>query len=129
MKHYKERDIEWLDEQGEHYSKHISAMTGEALHDKSDIAAELAWRDYEIDRLKTEKEALKQYFVAAEFREVDSIMEAPADHMKALGEEVAKRCKDLIADKEKAEADKESYRNTANTLAERVAVAEAKETL
>lgn len=49
---YKERDIEWLDEQGDYYIRHISAMTSEALHHKSDIAAELAQRDYEIDQLK-----------------------------------------------------------------------------
>jgi len=46
---YAQRDIELL---GEHYIKHVSAMTGEGLHKKSDIAAELAWRDAEIERLK-----------------------------------------------------------------------------
>ena len=37
---------------GEHYLRHVSAMTGEGLHAKSDIAAELAWRDAEIERLR-----------------------------------------------------------------------------
>ena len=46
---YAERDIM---EQGEHYGKHVSAMTGEGLHSKSAIAAELAHRDIEIERLK-----------------------------------------------------------------------------
>jgi len=38
---------------GEHYLRHVSAMTGEGLHAKSDIAAELAWRDAEIERLRS----------------------------------------------------------------------------
>lgn len=49
MKLYAERNIIDL---GEYYTKHISAMTAEGLHRKSDIAAELAFRDAEIDRLK-----------------------------------------------------------------------------
>ena len=46
---YTERDII---EQGDYYSRHTSAMTSEDLHSKSDIAAELAHRDIEIDKLK-----------------------------------------------------------------------------
>ena len=38
--------------QGEEYVKHVSAMTGEGLHSKSDIAAELAHRDIEIKSLR-----------------------------------------------------------------------------
>jgi hypothetical protein len=49
MKHYAQRDHRAL---GEHYLRHVSAMTGEGLHAKSDIAAELAWRDAEIERLQ-----------------------------------------------------------------------------
>jgi len=37
--------------QGSHYTKHVCHMTGEGLHDKSEIAAELAHRDIEIERL------------------------------------------------------------------------------
>jgi len=43
-----------LDRDGGHYCRHVSAMTREGLHAKSDIAAELAWRDSEIDRLRLE---------------------------------------------------------------------------
>ena len=43
-----------LDELGNYYSRHVQAMTAEDLHDKSDIAAELASRDAAIDRLKDE---------------------------------------------------------------------------
>ena len=39
-------------EQKEHYVRHVSAMTGEGLHAKSAIAAELAHRDIEIERLR-----------------------------------------------------------------------------
>mgnify|MGYP003670418888 FL=1 len=53
---YAERDIEQLDKDGGHYFRHVLHMTREALHSKSDIAAELAWRDREIDRLKAKLE-------------------------------------------------------------------------
>lgn len=48
MAEYAERDIL---KQGDHYMRHITAMTAEKLHDKSDIAAELAHRDIEIKQL------------------------------------------------------------------------------
>jgi hypothetical protein len=51
-KQYRERDIENLDEIGNFYCIHIDAMTREKLHDKSEIAAELAFRDAEIKRLR-----------------------------------------------------------------------------
>jgi hypothetical protein len=46
---YTERDII---EQGDYYSCHTSAMTSEGLDRKSDIAAELAHRDIQIDQLQ-----------------------------------------------------------------------------
>lgn len=46
---YAERDIL---EQGQVYCDHVNAMTAERLHAKSDIAAELAHRDIEIERLE-----------------------------------------------------------------------------
>ena len=48
-KHYAKRDPE---SQGIHYINHVAAMTGEGLHAKSAIAAELAHRDIEIERLR-----------------------------------------------------------------------------
>lgn len=50
-KQYAERDTTALDEHGGYYFRHVSAMTGERLHSKSDIAAELGHRDMMIDRL------------------------------------------------------------------------------
>ena len=48
MNHYGRRDIESL---GEYYTRHVAAMTREQLCSKSDIAAELAYRDKLIDEL------------------------------------------------------------------------------
>jgi FtsZ-binding cell division protein ZapB len=42
-----------------YYSRHVSAMTTEQLHAKAAIAAELAFRDAEIERLKSENAGLK----------------------------------------------------------------------
>lgn len=53
-----QRDIEQLDEGG-YYTRHIHAMTHEGLHSKSDIAAELAYRDLQIDLLKIEVQNLR----------------------------------------------------------------------
>lgn len=48
---YAERDTEDL---GQHYTNHLNAMTSENLHNKSDIAAELAYRDSIIEKLNCE---------------------------------------------------------------------------
>lgn len=53
MNQYAERDPMELDKAGDYYCRHVSAMTKEGLHSKSAIAAELAHRDLEIDRLRT----------------------------------------------------------------------------
>ena len=52
QKLYAERDIMQLDKAGNYYCKHIMAMTAEGLHSKSDIAAELAYRDSVIAELE-----------------------------------------------------------------------------
>jgi len=49
---YAERDVEDSDALYDSYMKHISAMTTEDLHSKSAIAAELAYRDVQIEKLK-----------------------------------------------------------------------------
>lgn len=53
---YPDRDPEDF---AEDYAKHLAAMTVEGLHDKADIAEQLAWRDAELRRLHAENEALK----------------------------------------------------------------------
>lgn len=49
---YEHRDCALLDEDGGHYVKHVHAMTAEGLYGKSEIAAELAYRDHKIAKLK-----------------------------------------------------------------------------
>ena len=61
-----ERDPMQLDEDGNYYIRHVEAMTGEGLYAKSDIAAELGWRDREIDRAE-QREA--ELVAALEFAE------------------------------------------------------------
>lgn len=51
MKLYAERDAI---KQGQHYLRHVEVMTAEGLHSKADIAAELAHRDIEIERLRND---------------------------------------------------------------------------
>ena len=51
-KQYGDRSPRELDRAGGYYTRHLNAMTAESLHSKADIAAELAWRDAEIDRLR-----------------------------------------------------------------------------
>lgn len=55
-KHYAERDIEPI---FTHYANHVSAMTEEGLHDKGEIAAELAHRDALIVELQAENARLR----------------------------------------------------------------------
>ena len=55
QKQYAERDIEELDDRGGYYFRHVSAMTGEQLHSKSDIAAELGRRDMMVITARAEK--------------------------------------------------------------------------
>lgn len=56
---YAERDHE---AQGEHYLRHIYAMTLEGLHSKSAIAGELAARDIEIEKLKMQLDGVRENF-------------------------------------------------------------------
>ncbi|KAA1217093.1 hypothetical protein AWJ09_04325 [Vibrio cholerae] len=60
MSEYQERDLMELDKVGNHYSKHVLAMTREDLRSKSDIAAELGYRDMVIDKLTEEHKKLRE---------------------------------------------------------------------
>lgn len=57
-KQYAERDLMAMDIAGNHYCRHVDHMTREKLHSKSDIAAELGWRDMQIAELKAQRDAL-----------------------------------------------------------------------
>lgn len=45
---------------GDHYIRHVDHMTSEGLHSKSAIAAELAWRDSQIQKLQESVESLRR---------------------------------------------------------------------
>lgn len=77
---YKQRDVRALDANGGHYSRHVAAMTEEGLVAKSDIAAELAWRDAriaELEALVTEMETAFVHGVKL-FREQSRVIELAA---------------------------------------------------
>ncbi len=59
---YNERDIMALDEAGGFYSQHVMAMTSEQLHSKSDIAAELGYRDMVVNDLLTTLQSLVEIY-------------------------------------------------------------------
>ena len=62
-----------------HYAKHVQAMTAEGLHEKSDIAAELAWRDAQLESFNAQ---------LAELRDLNmkSTTGADAAHVRLLAE-------------------------------------------
>ena len=64
MSEYAERDIKETNDLNDAYCKHINAMTVEDLHSKSDIAAELAWRDVQIEQLTKELEEANKWKIA-----------------------------------------------------------------
>lgn len=84
-KQYAERDIESLDEAGGFYSRHVSAMTGEGLHTKSSIAAELGHRDMVISELLEAMETLV-VFTTPTKRNAAALNKAYAAIAKATGE-------------------------------------------
>ena len=49
---YRQRDIKRLEEKGNYYTRHVCALDEQYLFGKSEIAAELAWRDCCYDELK-----------------------------------------------------------------------------
>lgn len=66
---YADRDVMQLDEDGGHYCRHVDRMTAEGLHSKSDIAAELGFRDMLIAGLKHNLHAIK--FTLDQIKEAD----------------------------------------------------------
>jgi len=55
---YGDRDLMAMDIAGNHYCRHVDHMTRESLHSKSDIAAELGWRDMQIAALQGKLDAV-----------------------------------------------------------------------
>jgi hypothetical protein len=61
-KHYADRDARALDKAGGYYTRHVCAMTAEQLHAKSDIAAELGWRDMQIESLRAQLDGVTENY-------------------------------------------------------------------
>lgn len=72
---YANRDIR---KQGKHYTDHLLALTAEDLHEKSDIAAELAHRDIEIESLREQKQQLD-----TQVQDLTGIITGPKIHTSA----------------------------------------------
>lgn len=91
-KQYAERDAEALDVAGNYYTRHVCAMTAEGLHRKTDIAAELAWRDMQIDdlreKLAKKAELLRGCYAADHKRQkrVTELEQAVKDAIPAMRE-------------------------------------------
>lgn len=68
MSEYAERNPMELEP---HYSKHVQAMTSENLFSKSDIAAELAFRDKQIEEMDKEFQELHYKLVKSESHNVN----------------------------------------------------------
>src|SRR5690606_32041610 len=66
------------------YSQHVSAMTAEGLHSKSDIAAELAHRDRQIRELMERIVALEQQneALASRLDSAENAMREVVSHLR-----------------------------------------------
>jgi hypothetical protein len=91
-----------------HYSAHVSAMTSEALHSKSAIAAELAFRDAEIEKLRAALATQRQGNVA-----LMGVFEAAAKICDAWGAAASHS-----EAKEELQGAVESYRNLVAPIGE-----------
>ena len=84
MNKYRNYSEDWL-ESSDTYGEHVSAMTGEKLHSKSDIAAELAWRDEQLakanERVAIYKRGINKAIEAIE-REDDSSAYDAISHLE-----------------------------------------------
>lgn len=65
-----------------HYMKHASAMTKEELHDKADIAEELAWRDMQIEQLRAELTAEREKVAQLEAKRAADNAQYSADEIE-----------------------------------------------
>jgi hypothetical protein len=73
---------QYADRDARHYAQHVNAAV-EGLHGKSKIAAELAWRDAQIEQLKKELAKPKQVPLTEE--QVFYLIEANTKWMPAGG--------------------------------------------
>lgn len=71
VRRYAARELKAL---GHRYTAHMQAMTAENVHSKSDIAAELAWRDWVIECERHARDTLRAENERA-FRDIASLRE------------------------------------------------------
>lgn len=62
-----------------YYCRHVEAMTAEGLHEKSDIAAQLAWRDKRIAELESTRASASKSVEALASRLLDLLPGADMD--------------------------------------------------
>jgi hypothetical protein len=93
---YADRDHRAL---GEHYYRHISAMTGEELHAKTAIAAELAWRDAQIEAVTRERDEARAEAasILAELEEQKETAQAESDRWREIAYEELEATLTLMA--------------------------------
>lgn len=82
IKQYSERDAMELDKVGGYYFRHVLAMTADGLHSKSDIAAELGWRDMQIDALQEQVREMAE--LEALLRECRAALDALIENKPTL---------------------------------------------
>jgi hypothetical protein len=87
VKLYAERDVL---KQGQHYVRHVEAMTAEGLHSKADIAAELAHRDIQIEQLTRAADALVAWRRASESAKRLADLNVITDELWTLAGEIIK---------------------------------------
>lgn len=68
-----------------HFSQHMEAMTAEALHDKGDIAVQLAWRDKRIVELEAMLERF-EYMVRSLRKSLHESLDC--DHIRQSCEDI-----------------------------------------
>ena len=83
---YAERDIQKM---GGFYSRHVRALTNEGLYSKSDIAAELGWRDQQIEAL--------QLIVSLDFKPVIPLTDEQRKAILGSGTDSTRRCRIIIS--------------------------------
>ncbi|ELX9578616.1 hypothetical protein SLJ66_001986 [Escherichia coli] len=96
---YATRDIEALDDAGNHYYRNIMAMTSEGLDSKSDIAAELGFRDMQITELSDQVRLLTEQrdAVVVECQSKKSALEAILEHCPVNHPHIDAACAAMIA--------------------------------
>jgi len=84
MSEYKQFDEDFAyDNFSGGYAKHVSAMTGEKLHSKADIAWELAYRDYRIEQLERDLAELKAQPSTREV--IEDVIVGARNYIKGVG--------------------------------------------